>query len=101
MPPTGAFATNLFHATALRSTWRSTIPPHHIDPASGIATHTRLTFAATPNPGTRRVKYGGSAAGEAVLISSRTPSALTSTIFEFTPSTDDVRRATILRGDRR
>ena len=31
---------------------RSMIPPHHIEPCAGIATHTRFTFAATPKPGT-------------------------------------------------
>ena len=77
------------------------MPPHHIDPCAGIATHTRLTFAATPKPGTRSVKNGGSTAGDAPVISSRTPSRLISTSCDDTPSTDDISRGTILRGDRR
>ena len=88
-PLPGAFTTNLFHAAAFLSAWRSTIPPHHIEPCAGMATHTRLTFAATPKPGTLSVKYGGSAAGDAPVISSRTPSGLTSTIFDDTPSIDE------------
>ena len=41
------------------------MPPHHIEPCAGIATHTRLTLAATPKAGTRSVKYGGSTDGDA------------------------------------
>ena len=63
-PMLGAFATNFFHVVGLLSLWRSTIPPHHTEPCAGIATHTRFTFAATPNPGTFSVKNGGSTAGE-------------------------------------
>ena len=101
-PAVGAFAMNLCQATAFRSaTGRSMMPPHHIDPWPGIATHTRFTLAATPKPGTRNVKYGGSADGDAPLISSRTPSVLMSMIFDVTPSIDDISCGTSLRGERR
>ncbi len=85
---------NLVQIVAVRSFGRSSTPPHHIDPCAGVATHTRLTFAATPKPGTFNVKYGGNAEGVVPAISRRTPSWLTSTIVDNTPSIDDIRFGT-------
>ena len=79
----------------------SMMPPHHRCPGPGIATHTRFTRAATPYAGTLRRKWGGSTDGDAPAISRRTPSVLTSTIFDATPSTDASNRGTSIRGDRR
>ena len=52
----GAVSTNVHHVALAFGICFSTTPPHHIDPLGGIATHTRLTLATTPNPGTRSVK---------------------------------------------
>src|SRR5215204_3135309 len=97
----GAFAMNFVHVATALSVWRSRIPPHHTEPCAGVATHTRFTFAATPNPGTFSVKTGGSVDGEPPAISRRTPSMLISMIFDEMPSTDDIRFGTSLRGHRR
>src|SRR5688572_9854499 len=96
----GEFAMNVVQAAALLSFWRSRIPPHHTDPCAGMATHTRFTLAATPNPGTFNVNTGGSVEGEPPEISRRTPSMLMSTIFDDTPSTEDISFGTSLRGER-
>ena len=56
----GAFAMKFFQVAVYLSLCFSRMPPHHIDPCAGIATHTRFTFVATPNAGTFNVKKGGS-----------------------------------------
>ena len=92
---------NLCQIVAVFSFGRSSTPPHQIDPCAGVVTHTRLTMAATPKPGTFRVKYGGNVEGVTPVILRRTPSWLTSKMVEDTPSIIDVRFGTSVRGDRR
>src|SRR4029453_19397510 len=102
-PTTGTVSTNARHAWWMLARFWESEPPYQIDDPrlDGVCVHILCTVTATPTSGTRTVKYGGSAERPSRAISSRRPSALTSTMCEGTPLATASNRLTALRTDRR
>ena len=84
----GDMSTSMRHELALRCGLRASVPPHHNCDEAPITllTHTRCTMTATLNSGTRSIKDGGSKLPRCPATWSRTPSWLTSSTCDGTPS---------------